>query len=60
MFFLLPIVVGVLGIAAFTSALGALVFNRGFAIVYAVIAFMGLLPFTNTTFGLMPIFGNNV
>jgi hypothetical protein len=54
------IVVGVLGIAAFTSASGALVFNRGFAIVYAAIAIMGLLPFTNTTFGLMPIFGNNV
>lgn len=54
------IVVGVLGIAAATSFSGALVFNRGFAIVYAAIAIMGLLPFTNTTFGLMPIFGNNV
>jgi hypothetical protein len=32
----------------------------GFAIVYAASAIMGLLPFTNTTFGLMPIFGNNV
>lgn len=54
------IVVGVLGIAAATSFSGALVFNRGFAIAYAAIAIMGLLPFTNTTFGLMPIFGNNV
>lgn len=54
------IVVGILGIAAATSFSGALVFNRGFAIAYAAIAIMGLLPFTNTTFGLMPIFGNNV
>jgi predicted membrane channel-forming protein YqfA (hemolysin III family) len=31
-----------------------------FAIAYILIAVMGILPFTNTTFGLMPIFGNNV
>lgn len=54
------IVVGVLGLAASTSLGGSLVYNRGFAIAYALIAIMGLLPFTNTTFGLMPIFGNNV
>lgn len=54
------IVVGVLGIAASTSFSGAVVFNQGFAIVYALIALMGLLPVTNTTFGVMPIFGNNV
>jgi len=34
--------------------------NRGFAIAYIAIALMGLLPWTNTTFGTMPIFGNNV
>ncbi|MBD2464459.1 DUF4383 domain-containing protein [Oscillatoria sp. FACHB-1407] len=54
------IVVGVLGLASATSLSGSLVYNRGFAIAYALIAVMGLLPFTNTTFGLMPIFGNNV
>ena len=54
------IVVGILGLAAATSYGGSLVFNRGYAIVYAAIAIMGLLPITNTTFGLMPIFGNNV
>ena len=54
------IVVGILGIASATSFTGAMVFNRGFAIVYTAIALMGLLPMTNTTFGTMPIFGNNV
>lgn len=54
------IVVGILGIASATSFTGAMVFNRGFAIVYTAIALMGLLPVTNTTFGTMPIFGNNV
>lgn len=54
------IAVGVLGIAASASLSGAIVFNQGFAIVYTLIALMGLLPMTNTTFGVMPIFGNNV
>jgi hypothetical protein len=54
------LVVGILGIAAATSFSGALVYNQGFAVTYAAIAVMGILPLTNTTFGLMPIYGNNV
>lgn len=54
------IVVGVLGIAAATSLSGSIVFNRGFAIAYTPIALMGLIHATNTVFGLMPIYGNNV
>lgn len=54
------IVVGALGIVAYTSSGGARLFNRGFAIAYVLIAIMGLLPIAKTTFGLMPIFGNNV
>jgi hypothetical protein len=54
------LVVGILGIAAATSFSGALVYNQGFAVTYAAIAVMGILPLMNTTFGLMPIYGNNV
>ena len=54
------IAVGILGIAAATSLSGSIVYNQGFAIAYVLIGLMGLLPFTNTTFGLMPIYGNNV
>ena len=54
------VVVGSLGIVTYTSIGGARLFNRGFAIAYALIAIMGLLPLAQTTFGLMPIFGNNV
>src|SRR3712207_5135733 len=54
------ILVGVWGIAAFTSLSGAIVFNRIFAILYAVGAILGLLPFANTLFGLTPLFGNNI
>ncbi|GEM_PF-6872452 len=46
------ILVGLWGIAAFTSLSGAIVFNRIFAIVYAAGAILGLLPFTNTLFGM--------
>jgi hypothetical protein len=54
------ILVGVWGIAAFTSLSGAIVFNRIFAIVYAAGIILGLLPFTNTLFGITPLFGNNI
>ncbi|MBW4422419.1 MAG: DUF4383 domain-containing protein [Myxacorys californica WJT36-NPBG1] len=54
------ILVGVWGIAAYTSLSGSIVFNRIFAIVYAAGAVLGLLPFTNTLFGITPLFGNNV
>jgi hypothetical protein len=52
--------VGVLGIASYTSLGGAVLYTRGFAIAYTLIALMGLLPITNTTFGVMPLYGNNV
>lgn len=53
------LLVGILGIAAATNGKARL-YNRAFAISYIAIAIMGLLPATQTTFGIMPIFGNNV
>ncbi|MUG98824.1 DUF4383 domain-containing protein [Scytonema sp. UIC 10036] len=52
--------VGLLGIASYFSASSARLFNVSFAVAYTAIAIMGLLPFAKTTFGLMPLFGNNV
>ncbi|WP_035139951.1 DUF4383 domain-containing protein [Fischerella sp. PCC 9605] len=54
------LVVGVLGIAAFWSFKFARLYAQGLAIFYGLLAVMGLIPATNTTFGLIPIFGNNV
>ncbi|MBD3884437.1 DUF4383 domain-containing protein [Phormidium tenue FACHB-886] len=54
------LVVGVWGIAAFTSVTGAIVFNRIFALLYGAGVILGLLPFANTLFGLAPLFGNNI
>ncbi|MBD2167914.1 DUF4383 domain-containing protein [Calothrix membranacea FACHB-236] len=52
--------VGLWGISSFTSASSSRIFIRGFAIAYIVLAIMGLLPFAKTSFGFMPLFGNNV
>jgi uncharacterized membrane protein len=56
---LVHLLVGVLGIAAASTG-NAKLYNRGFAVSYALIAVMGMIPLTQTTFGIMPIFGSNV
>ena len=52
---------GVLGIAA---SRGVLMSARGYfqlvAVAYALLVILGLLPATQTTFGLIPIWGNDV
>jgi hypothetical protein len=53
------LLVGILGIAAATNGKARL-YNRVFAISYVAIAIMGSLSATQTTFGIMPIFGNNI
>jgi len=52
--------VGLFGLFSATGKEGAFNFNRFFAVTYLLLAIMGLLPLTNTLFGIMPIFGNNV
>ncbi len=39
---------------------GAVSFARGLAILYAVLAVMGLIPGLNTMFGLAPLHGNDI
>lgn len=54
------LLVGLWGMAAFTSLGGSIAFNQAFAIIYGIQAILGILPFTNTLFGMMPLFGGNV
>lgn len=54
------ILVGLWGIAGFTSLGGAIAFLQIFTLVYGAQAILGLFPFTNTFFGMMPLYGNNV
>lgn len=53
--------VGALGIFAYFSGVnGSRLFAQGLTIFYGALAVMGLIPATNTTFDLIPIFSNDV
>src|SRR5437667_12018601 len=58
---LVHILFGIWGIAAYAGGFGpSRVYARGVAILYALLAIMGLIPALYTTFGLIPIHGNDV
>jgi hypothetical protein len=52
--------VGFWGFTAARDSKSALFYCQAFAILYSLIAVMGIVPALGTTFGLMPIFGGNV
>jgi len=51
---------GVWGVIAGASLAASLIYFRGIAIVYGLLAVLGLIPATNTLFGLAPIHGADV
>ena len=51
---------GLWGVMAYRSAGGAVGYFRGVAVLYALLTVLGLLPQTNTLFGLVPLHGNDV
>lgn len=51
---------GILGILAYRSASGSVSYFRVVAISYGLLTILGLLPATNTLFGLVPIHGNDI
>jgi hypothetical protein len=57
---LVHIIVGLLGIFSSLALGGSRLYSRGLAVFYGLLTVMGLIPFFNTTFGLIPIFGNDV
>ena len=54
------ILFGLWGLAASRSAGGAVTYARGVAIIYALLAVLGLIPATDDGFGLVPLDGNDV
>lgn len=54
------IVVGLLGIAASISLGSSRLYSRLLAVSYGLFAVLGLIPYTNTFFGTIPIFGSDV
>jgi Domain of unknown function (DUF4383) len=57
---LVHIIFGIWGIAAYRSYTGARGYSKAVAIIYAVLAVMGLIPGLNTTFGLIPLYGHDI
>jgi hypothetical protein len=51
---------GIWGLVAYRSWNAARGYAKAVAIVYAAFVVMGLIPGLNTTFGLVPLFGNDI
>lgn len=51
---------GVWGLVAARTVVGSRIYARGVAVIYAALTILGLIPLTQTTFGLVPIGGNDV
>lgn len=54
------ILFGLWGVLAARSIGGGRTFFRGVAIIYGVLTVMGLVPALDTTFGFIPLYGNDV
>jgi hypothetical protein len=54
------ILFGLWGLLAYRSLGGAVTYFRAVAIGYGLLTILGLIPATNTLFGLMPIDGNDI
>jgi hypothetical protein len=52
--------IGAWGIIGSRSIDGARMFGKGLAVFYGLLAILGLIPATNTMFGLVPLYGNDV
>ncbi|HEY1604799.1 MAG TPA: DUF4383 domain-containing protein [Allosphingosinicella sp.] len=51
---------GIWGLLAARSLAGARTYFRGVAIIYALLTIMGFIPALRTTFGLIPLYGNDI
>jgi hypothetical protein len=54
------LLIGAWGILGWRSLSGAILFSRGVAIIYGLLAILGLIPATNTLFGFVPIYDHDV
>lgn len=54
------LLVGILGIVASVSLGSSRLYSGGLAIFYGLLTIMGVIPATQATLGLIPIFGNDV
>ena len=57
---LFHIAFGIWGVAAWRSVPAARFYGKAVAVIYAILAVMGFFPVLNTTFGLIPLHGNDI
>jgi|SRR6185369_657529 hypothetical protein len=57
---LVHLVIGAWGLSARKDPVDSAIYARSLAVLYGVLAVLGLLPLTNTLFGMMPINGGDV
>ena len=57
---LVHLLFGIWGVLAYRDWDAAKTYAKAVAIIYAVFAVMGLVPGLDTTFGMVPLFGNDV
>jgi len=57
---LVHLAVGIWGLAAMRDFNGSVSFSRGLAVIYGVLAVMGLIPVLNTLFGLVPLHSHDI
>jgi hypothetical protein len=57
---LIHLALGVWGISAWRGRASSTRYARSLAVIFGVLAVLGLLPMTNTMFGLIPIHGGDV
>jgi len=54
------LLIGVWGLVAAKSFGASVMYGRSLAVIYGILAVMGLIPGLNTVFGLIPIHGHDV
>lgn len=57
---LVHLVIGAWGLAAWAGRSSPLAYARGLAMFYGALAILGMLPLTNTMFGMIPIHSHDV
>lgn len=57
---LVHIAFGIWGIAAWRSFTSARMYGKSVAVIYAVLAVMGMIPLLRSTFGLIPLHGHDI
>jgi hypothetical protein len=57
---LVHVAFGVWGLAAYRTFSASRLYARAVAVIYAILAVMGVIPGLNTLFGLVPLYGHDV